>query len=321
MEVLVTHRTKEAAMTVTDYLLHLFYLVDAEIKALDLPKLRRRGPQPKLSDSEVITMEVAAEFLRIDTDKGAWRHFRQYHRSEFPALAQVDRTTYCRQAAALWRVTQLLNDRVLAMLPLADPADGRHWWIIDSFPLRVCRLTRAKACKLFAGLAGYGRDPTLPFNNYFGLRVHLRASDRGPVAQLQLTSASTSDLSVAAELSPHDLTQPCLGDRNYWHEGRRAEPHRRWQLARAGMRLIAPFKQKKFDPDPARSRLLSRLRQVIEPVIGQLATRFAAERTWARDLWHLTARLWRKILSHSTALLLNWRAGNDMLKLDLLLDA
>ena len=309
-------------MTVTDYLLHVFYLVDTELKALNLPKLRTRGPEPTLSDSEVITMEVAAEFLHIDTDKGAWRHFRQYHRCEFPGLVRVDRTTYARQAASLWRVTQLLNDRVLAMLPLADPVNGQRWWIIDSFPLRICRLARAPFCKLFRDIASYGRDPTLPqHNNYFGLRVHLRASDAGPVAQLQITSAAAADLNVAAELTPCDLSQPCLGDRNYWHEGRRADPHRRWRLRRAGMLLVAPFRQRKFDPNPARSRLLSKLRQVIEPVIGQLATRFAAERTWARDLWHLTARLWRKVLSHSIALLLNWRAGNDMLKLDLLLDA
>jgi len=307
-------------MTVTDYLLHVFYLVDAEIQALHLPPLRTRGPRPALADSEVIAMEVAGEFLGIDTDKGIWRYFRWHHRAEFPALVRVQRTTFVRQASSLWRVKQLLNSRVLAMLPLADPVDGQHWWIIDSFPIRVCRLSRAPACRRFAGIANYGRDPTLPRNNYFGLRVHLRASDRGPIVQLQLTAASVADLHAAVALSPGDEAQPCLGDRNYWYGGRNVH-HQRWRLTGAAMRLIAPFKQKIFDPDPARSRLLSRLRQIIEPVIGQLATRFNAERTWAKDLWHLTSRLARKILSHSIAVLLNWRAGNPMLQLDKLLEA
>jgi hypothetical protein len=302
-------------MTVTDYLLHLFYLIDTEIKGMNL-HLRQRGPQPRLWDSEVITILLAGEFLGIDTDKGIYRFFCRYHRAEFPALAQVDRTTFTRQAAALWRVTQLLQERVLAMLPLSDPLDGQHCWIIDSFPIRTCRMARAPRSHLFRGIANYGHDPTTPRDLYYGLRVHLRCSQRGPIAQLELTGANMADLDAAFALAPPD-GQPCLGDRNYWYRS----AHRFWQLAQAAMTLIAPYKKKSLDPYPIRSRLLTRLRQIIEPVIGQLATRFHAQRTWARDLWHLTARLSRKILSHTAAVLLNWRAGNPLLQLDLLLDA
>ena len=304
-------------MTVTDYLLEVFYLIDTEIEAMNLPRLRRRGPRPTLSDSEVITMVLAGEFLGIDTDRGIYRFFRRYHLAEFPALAHVDRTTFARQAAALWRVTQLLQERVLAMLPLTDPVDGQRWWVIDSFPIRTCRLARAARCKLFRGIANYGHDPTTPRDLYFGLRVHLRVSDRGPVAQVELTGANVADLDAAFALAPATPGEPCLGDRNYWYRS----AHRLWQLAQAAMVLIAPYKKKSLDPDPHHSRLLTRLRQIIEPVIGQLATRFHAERTWARDLWHLTARLSRKVLSHTVAVLLNRRLGNPPLQLDLLLDA
>lgn len=303
-------------MTVTDYLLNVFYLIDTEIKAMNLPRLRKRGPEPRLSDSEVITIELAGEFLGIDTDKGIYRFFRRYHGSEFPALAHVDRSTFARQAAALWRVKQLLHHRVLALLPLIDPVDGQRWWVIDSFPIRTCRLARAPRGKLFKGLANYGHDPTTPRDLYFGLRVHLRTSDRGPVAQLELTPANVADLDAAFALAPADGREPCLGDRNYWYRS----AHRLWQLSRAAMTLLAPYKKKSLDPDPHRAQLLTRLRQIIETVIGQLATRFHAERTWARDLWHLTSRLARKVLSHTLAVLLNWRAGNPPLQLDLLLD-
>lgn len=117
-------------------------------------------------------------------------------------------------------------------------------------------------------------------------------------------------------LSPADAGEPCLGDRGYGG----ADPQRGQGLARAGMTLLAPFKKASSDPDPRRSRVLGRLRQAIEPLIGQLATRFHAQRTWARDLWHLTSRLGRKLLSHTVAILLNWRAGNPPQRLELLLD-
>ena len=42
-------------------------------------RLRKRGPMPKLSDSEVLTIEVVGEFLGIDTDKGLHAYFRRHY--------------------------------------------------------------------------------------------------------------------------------------------------------------------------------------------------------------------------------------------------
>src|SRR5687767_7873406 len=142
-------------MTFEDYLLELFYLVDAELEALKsdlgLRRLRSRGPGPVLHDSEVITMELAGEFMGVDTDEGIYAFFARYHRREFPKLPLVGRTTFARQAANLWRVEQLLHGRVFALLPAADPVDGRVLWVVDSFPLRVCRFRRAPGHRLFKG--------------------------------------------------------------------------------------------------------------------------------------------------------------------------
>ena len=33
-------------------------------------RIRQRGPQPKLSDSEILTVEIVGEFLGIGTDRG-----------------------------------------------------------------------------------------------------------------------------------------------------------------------------------------------------------------------------------------------------------
>jgi len=52
---------------------------------------------------------------------------------------------------------------------------------------------------------------------------------------------------------------------------------------------------------------LSRFRYRIDTVFSQLTERFSIKRVWAKDLWHLTARLLRKVLSHTVAFLLNHR--------------
>ena len=54
-------------MDITTYLISVYCLVDDWLKG---KRIRQRGPQPQLSDSEVLTMEIVGEFLGIDTDQG-----------------------------------------------------------------------------------------------------------------------------------------------------------------------------------------------------------------------------------------------------------
>ncbi|MDB5297963.1 MAG: family transposase [Phycisphaerales bacterium] len=298
-------------MTFDDYLLHPSYLVNTEYEALHLDRLRRRGPAPALRDSEVLTMELAGEFLGLDTDKAIYRFFRRYHRAEFPALARVHRTTFARRAVGLWRVAQLLHERLVGLLPLRYAVSGEPHWLVDSFPLHVCRYARAKGSKLFKGNAAYGHDHVVR-NTFFGFRVHVRCSDCGPVAQVELTPADVSDPAAAAALVPPGGGVG-NGDRAYWGPDRQAE------LARAGLLPLAPYRNKRKDPAPQRSKLLTRFRRTIETMIGQFAERFRAKRTWARDLWHLCHRLGSKVLSHTAAMVLNHHADNPPLQFDLLI--
>ncbi|MBK2126133.1 hypothetical protein IB691_12770 [Fangia hongkongensis] len=51
-------------MPLEDFIINIYCLVDDMLlKLLKNKKLRQRGFAPKLSDSEVITMEIIGEFL------------------------------------------------------------------------------------------------------------------------------------------------------------------------------------------------------------------------------------------------------------------
>ena len=65
-------------------------------------------------------------------------------------------------------------------------------------------------------------------------------------------------------------------------------------------------------------QLVSKQR-LVETVIGQLAERFEIEKTKARDMWHLTNRFTRKILSHTLCVFINRLLGNPPLQFALLL--
>jgi hypothetical protein len=301
-------------MTDKDFLLEVYCLIDQLLKEFVPPQgLRRRGPDPLLSDAEAITIAIAGEFLGIDADKQIYAHFRRYYPAEFPALARLSRSSLVRQLANLWRVTGEIQQRLVSHFELEDPVTGGVLWLIDSFPLRVCRLKRAPGCKRFRGIAGYGYDPTSGRDGFYGFRVHLRCASYGPCAQIALTPADVSDLAGAFGLIPPGGGE-AIGDRNYW------SPIEQERLASKGLALIAPFKKQTSDPAPLASAVLSKVRQHIEPVIGQLAVRFHVETTRARDLWHLTGRVARKILSHTVAMFLNIRHHHPPTQLDLLLD-
>ena len=57
--------------------------------------------------------------------------------------------------------------------------------------------------------------------------------------------------------------------------------------------------------DPKWVKLFQRVRRLIETVIGQLTERFHIEKVWARDMWHFTSRLNRKLLAHTICRWLN----------------
>ncbi len=293
-------------MTIGDLILRAYCAVGDALKALDLGRLRRRGPGPELADAEVIAIELVGEFLGLDADRGIFEHSRRYHRAEFPRLAGVHRTTFARQAANLWAVKQ----RVLGAL--AHALAGRCVvWLVDSFPLYACPFARAPRCRRFRGSAAYGKDE-LVRRTFYGFRVHLRCTPAGLISQIELAPANASDLAVAEADLP-DRIGTVVGDRNYW------SPEVQAALAPRGVRLLAPYRSAKRDPDREASIRLVTLRRRIETTIGQLVERLGAKRTWARDEWHLWHRLLRKVLSHTVAALINRQDGREPLQLASLL--
>jgi hypothetical protein len=92
-------------MDLETFLVATYCVVDDGVhNVLRGARLRQRGPAPRLADSEVLAMEIAGEFLGIETDYGIYRYFRRHWPALHPRLRTVHRTTFLRQAANLWLV-------------------------------------------------------------------------------------------------------------------------------------------------------------------------------------------------------------------------
>lgn len=296
-------------MDLDDLIVATYCLVD---EAMDraLPhgkRLRKRGPDPLLlDDREVLTIEVVGEFLGLDTDRGIFRYFGRHYAEWFPGLGRAHRTTFARQAANLWKVKELLWRELVDRVD-RDPKVS----LVDSFSVPVCSFAKAPRHKSFAGTAAYGHD-AMRKAVFYGFRAHLRVCWPGVIVEAALAPANAHDRWVAES----DLLAPgpgggagvgegsvVVGDTNY------SSPVLAEDLDRYGVSLIAPPKtsvKRERHPWPG---WLTRVRRRIETVISQLVERYRIGRVRARDLWHLTSRFWRKILSHTLCVLLCQGAG------------
>jgi hypothetical protein len=282
-----------------------FCMIDDVLPAgVEGKRLRQHGFAPKLSDSEVITMEIVGTYLGYNQDKALFEYFLLHWNHFFPALLEVDRTTFVRQAANLWAVKErmwcLIRDSLLSY----DPSTAT----IDSFPWPVCQFARAPRCSRFKGEAGFGKDHTIR-QTFYGFRVHARVAWPGVITHLYLAPANLHEGEPAYDDLTADTVGLLLGDRNYWL------PDLKASLRQRGIVLLTPFRTAKHAPPHSWSPVLGRVRYRIETVFGQLVDRCGAKRVWARDLWHLHNRLLRKVLVHTIAVLFNIQEGNEPLQL------
>ena len=258
-------------------------------------RLRQRGPQPRLADSEVLTIETVGAFLKMEQDKEIFSYFRRHFCHLFPHMAHINRTTFVRQSANLWRVKQHLWQHLCSQVE-HDP----HISLVDSFPVPLCRFARAGRVRRLREAGAYGYDE-LAKQTFFGLRAHLHICWPGAVVGLHLTPANVHDLTGAQELLQQQQGF-VLADRNYW------SPRQQQAWREQGLHLLAPYKSRQREKQPW-PRFLVQKRRRIETVIGQLVGRFALRQVWTRDWWHLCSRWLRGLLSHTLCVLLCQQQG------------
>jgi hypothetical protein len=285
------------------FLLSLFCLID---DWLITRRVRQRGPAPILHDSEVLTIEIAGAFFGLDTDAAIALHFRRFYADCFPRLCTVDRTTFVRQSANLWKVKEALWQHLLTQID-HDPALS----LIDSCPLPVCRFARVPHSRRLREYSAYGKDEAAQ-QVYYGMRVHARLCWPGVIVAFALAPADAGDLPVATDALLPGLGGWVLADRNY------ANAWQQTQWRERGLHLLAPPKHRRRERRPW-PRALVHTRRRIETVFSQLVERYQVKRVRVHDLWHLASRWLRSVLSHTFAILFCQQTGLPPLQFDKLL--
>jgi hypothetical protein len=291
-------------MLLQEFIITVYCCIDDQLKReFSANHYRTHGFAPKLSDSEVLTMEIVGEFLGIDQDKHIWSYFSRHWKNWFPNLGH--RTTFTRQAANLWQIKQIIQRNMAREIGAFD--DSSH--IIDGFPIPVCLFARARRKSCFKGIAGYGRCPSKK-NVYFGFKGHLVITLSGIISQFELTPANVEEHQVAEEVTSN-IKGLVIGDKGFISKDLKK------RLKEREVDLQTPLKKNmKDNRSPTFVFYLKCLRRKIETVISQLTGRFHIAKVWAHDAWHAVSRISRKLLAHTIGVFLNKKLGRPIIQFE-----
>lgn len=260
-------------MSRDDFIIWVYCLVCTYYEAVvkDHPVRRGGGFTPKLTEATVMTLEICGEFFQQPTDKAIFRYFRSHYPHFFPNL--TDRTLFVRQAANLWRISELIQQRIVE----GCGQRTANWQVIDTLPVPICRTTRAKRSSFQAFEADYGYCAAKR-EYYYGFKLGLRVSPLGMIVHYPLLQARPHDVIFLEDLVG-DFRGDLIGDKGFLDQWRRQ------QLQDRGVCLRTPTRRN-MKTSNGWNQTLAQFRKLVSTVGSQLTPQFHLQPLKLRSFWH-----------------------------------
>ena len=259
------------------------------------PLLRRPGPCPDCSDSELIAMILIAECKGWDIETQLLSEFSQ-HRHLFPILPCQSR--FNRRRRNLGAIINQIRQLLLAGIEAAS----EQLCIIDSLPIPVIQfhLVPSSTNNWSCYEADYGRVESKK-QTIFGYKLHLLVTASGVIVDFELAPACETDLAVGYELLSNHQNKQVIGDKAYISTQVKDQLA---QLNRIDL-ITAPRRNQKQQISTQTKRWINQIRQIVETVNGQLSQQFHTQNNHAHSFWGLCSRLYAKLTAHTLCIYLN----------------
>ena len=297
-------------MDLDSFLVSLYVLVDDWWKASHPPNAPRKHGRPALlSESEVLTLAILAQWPRFRSERDFWRFAWAHLRHYFPALCSQSQLN--RRIRALEPQMRLLQ-RAFAE-DLTEPST--LYRVMDTTLVPAIVRVRASRKGLFAGQASFGRSASKT-EWVYGFKVALVVDPDGVITAFGLAPAASDERPIGEALIASDRHDAYLADKGFTG----IEWERRWMEEYGALVAATPYDNSRRAWSKADRRWASGKRQIIEGVIYQLKDFFSLESHRAKTLQGLLARLAAKVAAYTFARRLNDSLGRPIRRLaDLLL--
>jgi hypothetical protein len=282
-----------------DFCLYMYVIVD-DIMHQMAPLLKRRGPEPECSDSELITMTIVGECRGWDLETDMLSYWRE-HTDLFPIIP--DQSRFNRRRRNLMHAVNLIRRIVLQMLDVSADRDCA----IDSLPIEVVAFhgVPESTGDWQAYGATFGKVPSKNMT-IFGYKLHLLVTLGGVILDFELAPANEADLPIGLELLDHHTDLTVYGDKAYISAEAAADLLRTNRLR---LLTLPRANQDIHIPAPIR-KTFNTVRQIIETVNGQLTEQLNIEQNHAHTFWGLCTRLYTKLTAHTLCIFINRLLGN-----------
>lgn len=285
----------------------LYVLVDDTVKLAPPPL--KPGPLANLSQSEVLTLALLAQWKRFPSERSFARFAEQHLRAAFPLLP--DRTQLNRLIRGAHDALVAFGQALVVLLGSAKQA----YELLDGMGVAV-RNNRRKGRGWLDGIAATGWSNRLGW--YDGFHLLSAVDPRGVLTGYAIAPANTKDqpyaedfLAARARQHPRlhmvgrPASGPYLADTGY--EGR--ERHQRWASEYGAIVLAPPRNDRRLAWPKAWRRWHARMRQIVEAVHSKWTEVFRLDDERPHTLEGFQARFAALAALHNACIWMNRTLG------------
>ncbi|MDX8554141.1 IS982 family transposase [Tenacibaculum sp. 1B UA] len=247
--------------------------------------------QPKLNDLELISLSLTAEYMGIDSENNLFRQLPD------TISSKIERSVYNR------RRRKLINHIDNIRLKLASHFNEfENYFIIDSMPLEVCKLSRSSRSKICK--ENFYAHPDKGYcasqgSNYYGYKLHAVCSVSGVFQSIDLSSASVHDVNYLKDITTQINDCTLIGDRGYLFAKIQLNLFETYNI-----KLNTPMRSNQLNYK-MQPYIFRKSRKRIETLFSQLCDQFMIRRNYAKFFQGFKTRILSKIAVLTTIQYIN----------------
>lgn len=238
--------------------------------------------KPKLSDLELISVNLTAEYMGIDSEYQIIRCLKGTQLED-----KITRTVFNRRKKRLTPYIENIRIKIANKFN-----EFQDYFIIDSMPLEVCKIARSGRSKIcredFYSAPDKGYCASQKFY-FYGYKLHAVCSTNGVFQNLDITKASVHDIHYLKDIK-HQL-KPCvlLGDKGYLSAEQQLDL---FNVAQITLETPERKNQLNYKKQPY---IFRKTRKRIETLFSQLCDQFMIRRNYAKSFAGFKTRILSKI--------------------------
>ena len=244
--------------------------------------LVNQNRKPKLSDIELVAIDLTAQYMSIDSEH---QLFRMLKTINFKNL--IDRTVYNRRKRGLVNYIEQIS------VTLSERFNEfEDYFIIDSMPLEACKLSRSSRSKICK--ESFHSSPDKGFcasqrMYFYGYKLHGVCSVQGVFKSIDISKASVHDIHYLKNLKSQLSDCVLIGDKGYLNQEQQLD-----LFTHANIKLEVPMRknQNNYKKQPY---IFRKTRKRIETLFSQLCDQFMIRRNYAKTFQGFKTRILSKV--------------------------